>query len=175
MTTGQWKGVFIVLMLVFISATHAHDGTVNISGTIQDNTCELAPDSQNKTIDMGIFAASQFRQSGDFSAAKKLTLNLQYCGPAASGATVTFSGTADTQNPEMFALEAAAESAKGLALGIYDTDGKPIAPGKSSASVALKPGQTSASLNFLARYVAVQDSVSAGSANGVVTFVVDYD
>lgn len=174
MTSGQWKGVVIVLMLVFISATHAHDGTVNISGTIQDNTCELAPDSQNKSIDMGTFAASQFRQSGDFSPVKTISLNLENCGPAASGATVTFSGTAEVQNPDMFALEAAADSAYGLALGIYDTDGKPIAPGKTSASVALKPGQVSVSLNFSARYVAVQDSVSAGSANATVTFVVSY-
>lgn len=53
MTSGQWKGVIILLMVLFISAAQAHDGTVSISGTIQDNTCELAPDSKNKNGQYG--------------------------------------------------------------------------------------------------------------------------
>jgi len=174
MTSGQWKGVVIVLMLVFISATHAHDGTVNISGTIQDNTCELAPDSQNKSIDMGTFVAAQFSRVGDFSPAKMFTLNLQSCGPAASGATVTFSGTADAHNPDVFALEAAADSAYGLALGIFDADGKRIAPGATSDAVELKPGEASVELDFSARYVSVLNSVTAGKGNVTLTFKINY-
>jgi len=174
MTSGQWKSVLILLTLLIISATYAHDGTVNISGTIQDNTCELAPDSQNKNVDMGTVAESQFSRIGDFSAAKIFTLNLQNCGPAASEASVTFSGTTDKQNPDMFAIESGADSASGLALGIYDSDGNRIAPGKSSAGVALKPAQASVQLTFTARYVSVMEDVTAGSANVIVTFVVNY-
>ncbi|MGE8030151.1 fimbrial protein [Enterobacter mori] len=175
MTLGQWKGVLIVLMVVFISPCHAHDGTVNISGTIQDNTCELAPDSQNKKVNMGSVADAQFSRAGDFSVAKSFTLNLQNCGPAASEATVTFSGTADTQNPELFAIESGADSATGLALGLFDSNGKRIAPGGTSEGVVLTPGQSFVALAFSARYVAVRDSVTAGNANVAVTFVVGYD
>lgn len=175
MTSGQWKGVLIWLMLVFISATHAHDGTVNISGTIQDNTCELAPDSQNKSIDMGTFAASQFRRSGDFSPTKKFTLNLQNCGPAASGAKVSFSGTANTQNNKLFAIDSDEGGASGIALGIYDVDGKLIQPGDMSKDIILKPGQSSVSMVFYANYVATQDEVKPGNANVLVSFSVKYD
>ncbi|BBJ66361.1 MULTISPECIES: fimbrial protein [Enterobacter] len=174
MTSGQWKGVMILLLVLFISVAHGHDGTVNISGTIQDNTCELAPDSQNKTVDMGVVAASQFRRAGDFSPATHFTLNLQNCGPAASGATVTFSGSADGQDPELFAIAAEADSANGLALGIFDRNGKLIAPGKTSTEVILKAGQASVVMEFSARYVSVQNSVTVGSANAVVTFIVNY-
>ncbi|MEQ0826538.1 fimbrial protein [Enterobacter dykesii] len=174
MTSGQWKGVMILLLIGFISAADAHDGTVNISGTIQDNTCELAPDSQNKSVDMGTVAGSQFRRAGDFSPAKHFTLSLQNCGPAASEATVTFSGTADSQNPELFAIEAVTDSASGLAMGIYDSIGQRIAPGETSSGVMLKPGQTSVELDFFARYVTVMDSVRVGNANVVVTFMVNY-
>lgn len=174
MTAGQWKGVIILLMFLSIAAVHAHDGTVNISGTIQDNTCELSPDSQNKSVDMGTVVGSQFSRTGDFSTAKTFTLNLQNCGPAASEATVTFSGTANAQNAELYALEAGADSASGLALGIYDSDGQRIAPGETSAGVVLKPGQDSVAMAFSARYVAVMDSVTAGSANVTVTFIVNY-
>ncbi|HFK5719089.1 fimbrial protein [Enterobacter asburiae] len=175
MTSGQWKGVIILLMVLFISAAQAHDGTVSISGTIQDNTCELAPDSKNKTVNMGAVVGPQFRRIGDFSPAKPFTLNLENCGPAASEATVTFSGMADTQNPGLYALDAGADSASGLALGIYDSKGQRIAPGETSAGVVLKPGQASVTMDFSARYVAVLDSVKVGSANVTVTFVVNYN
>lgn len=174
MTSGQWKGVVIFLTVLLIAAAHSHDGTVNISGIIQDNTCELAPDSQNKTVSMGAVAGAQFSQVGDFTPAKNFTLNLQNCGPAASEATVTFSGSQDAQNPELFALEAATDAANGLALGVYDSKGQPIAPGGTSEGVPLEPGQSSVEMAFSARYVAVQDSVTAGSANVLVTFVVNY-
>lgn len=174
MTSGQLNGVIILLMVLFIAAAHAHDGTVNISGTIQDNTCELAPDSQNKTVDMGTVAGQQFSRVGDFSPAKKFTLNLQNCGPAASEATVTFSGTADARNTDLFAIEQDEESATGLALGIYDGNDKRIAPGETSSGVMLKSGQASVDMDFSARYVSVIDSVKSGKANVVVTFVVNY-
>ncbi|MCU6306460.1 hypothetical protein [Enterobacter quasiroggenkampii] len=67
MMTRQLKGVIILLMILCISSAHAHDGTVNISGIIQDNTCELAPDSQNKQVNMGIITEIQFGRVGDFS------------------------------------------------------------------------------------------------------------
>lgn len=175
MASGQCKGVMILLLIGFISAGDAHDGTVNISGTIQDNTCELAPDSQNKRVDMGVVVGSQFRRTGDFSPAMKFSLDLQNCGPAASEATMTFSGTADAQNPKLYAIEAGSDSASGLALGIYSSDGERIAPGEASAGVILKPGQASVEMDFTARYVTVKDEVTVGSANAMVTFVVNYE
>ncbi|MCU6278863.1 fimbrial protein [Enterobacter quasiroggenkampii] len=174
MSIGQCNCLIIPLMLFCISATHAHDGMVNISGVIQDNTCELAPDSQNKQVDMGTFTGGQFGRIGDFSPAKSFSLNLQNCGPAASEATVTFSGAADLSNPDFFAIDAEADSARGLALGIYDASGTRVVPGATSDAFKLQPLQTAVKLDFSARYVSVLDSVSAGNANVTVTFVVNY-
>lgn len=68
---------------------------------------------------MGIVTHAQFSRIGDFSPTKGFTLNLQNCGPAAREATVTFSGTQDSQNPDLFVLEAARDAANGLTLGVY--------------------------------------------------------
>ena len=174
MILEQWKSVIILLMVLLIAAAQAHDGTVNISGTIQDNTCELAPDSRNKMVNMGTVVGAQFSRVGDFSPAKHFTLNLENCGPAASEATVTFAGTADSQNSALFSFDPGTESATGLALGIYDSNGQRIAPGETSAAIALKPGQASVVMDFSARYVAVMDSVMVGSVSVTVTFVVGY-
>ncbi|MEP8888259.1 fimbrial protein [Enterobacter roggenkampii] len=168
----------LMLAVMFsISFCEAHDGSVTITGTIQDNTCEVAPDSQNKKVEMGDYAREQFRQKGDSSAMKPFTINLDNCGPAASGAKVTFSGTPDTTDNTLFALETGVEeeTASGLALGIYENNGQKISPNSSSSSVPLKPKQASVALDFTARYVAVNDSVTVGSAQTTVTFSVLYD
>ncbi|HBU6130979.1 TPA: fimbrial protein [Enterobacter chuandaensis] len=175
MTTERVKIISILLMFFWGAAVKAHDGQVNISGTIQDNTCELAPDSQNKMVDMGIVAGAQFSQTGDFTPVKRFILNLQNCGPAASGARVMFSGIADAQNNKLFAIETGEGAASGIALGIYDDSGNIIKPGDMSGATTLKPGQTSAALSFMANYVAKQNTVTPGAANVTVTFSVNYD
>lgn len=168
----------LMLTVMFnISFSEAHDGSVIITGTIQDNTCEVAPDSQNKKVEMGDYARGQFRQKGHSSPMKPFTINLDNCGPAANGAKVTFSGTPDTTDNTLFALESGAEdeAASGLALGIYENNGQKIPPNSTSSGVPLKSGQASVALDFMARYVAVNDSVTVGSALTIVTFSVLYD
>ncbi|MCU6306628.1 fimbrial protein [Enterobacter quasiroggenkampii] len=175
MTSGKWKGVSILLMFIFIAAAQAYDGTVNISGLIQDNTCELAPDSQNNNINMGVVVAAQFSRLGDFSQAKKFTIYLENCGPAASEATITFTGSVSLENDKFFSLDGIGEDvAKGLALGIFDNYGNIISPGQSSRGYAIKPNQDTVSLDFSARYVAVDETVTPGSADTTVTFIINY-
>ncbi|MCU6398538.1 fimbrial protein [Enterobacter quasiroggenkampii] len=99
---------------------------------------------------------------------------MQNCGPAANEATVTFSGTADTSNPNFFAIDTEADSASGLALGIFDASGMRIVPGATSGAVVLKPSQTAVQLDFSARYISVSNNVTAGNANVTVAFVVNY-
>ena len=167
-------GLVFILSIGLCASVLSHDGEVKITGTIQDNTCELAPDSQKNFIPMGKVAKSQFTEVGDFVPAKSFSLSLQNCGPAASEATVTFSGTPDEKNNKLFALNELPDSATGLALGIYDANGMRIAPGETSKGVALQPGQTAVKLWFAARYESVEESVTAGKAVVTVTFIVNY-
>ncbi|BBW44812.1 TPA: fimbrial protein [Enterobacter asburiae] len=166
--------IMCLLLNVFIFDVEAHDGTVTISGTIQDNTCELATDSQNKTVEMGVLAVNQFTRKGNQTPEKAFSINLINCGPAASEASVTFSGTPDPQVNTLYSLDHSSDAATGIALGIYDSNAQPIAPGAQSLGVALEPGQTSVELAFTARYVSVDDNVEMGSANVYVTFIVNY-
>lgn len=168
-------GLALVLAMGLCTSVLSHDGEVKITGTIQDNTCELAPDSQSKKVLMGSVATKQFMHTGDVAPAKPFSINLQNCGPAASEATVTFSGTPDSENGDLFALENGTDAAKGLALGIYDNDGKRIAPGGTSRGVVLTADQTSVELRFSARYEAVTEGVTAGRADATATFIVNYN
>lgn len=168
------KFLSIFPCVVFVTAAIAHDGTVTISGTIQDNTCELAPDSKNKIVNMGEMANTQFRKAGDASIAKSFTIDLQNCGPAANEAEITFSGTTDSKNNDLFAIEKGIDSATGVALGLYDAEGQQLLPDKHSSSIVLKPNESSVAIEYMARYVAVMDDVTAGKANVALTFVLNY-
>ncbi|HDS6850949.1 TPA: fimbrial protein [Enterobacter cancerogenus] len=175
MTRSQRYKVVFILMFMVLPAANGHDGTVNISGTIQDNTCEISPDSQSKIVTLGTVVATQFTFAGERAPAVPFSIHLQNCGPAASEAQVTFSGTPDAQNKDLFTLESGTDSASGVAVGIYDTDGKRLSPGTASAGVVIKPGQASVELAFTARYVSVDDTVKAGIANATVLYEMLYN
>lgn len=167
--------VIFLLCIVSYATVASHDGMVNITGTIQNMTCDVSPDSQNKTVDMGTMAQEQFRKAGDSSLPKVFTINLENCGPAASEAVVTFTGTSDEMNHDYYAIESGQDSATGLALGIYDSEGTVLPSGTKSSGFALTPGQESVSLTFMAKYIAVSGNITAGSADSLVTFQISYN
>jgi type 1 fimbria pilin len=167
--------LFLIAFLNIISlGLEAHDGTFNISGTIQDNTCELSPDSQSKIIDMGSLSAKDFARKGFHSAAKEFSVNLINCGPAASEASITFTGTPSSQMSDFYAIDTSKDAAKGLALGIYDGSGNLLPPDKASEGISIKVDQSAVEMKFFANYVALEDTVVSGSANVTVTFIVSY-
>lgn len=156
-------------------SVNAHDGTVKISGIIQDNTCELAPDSQYKEVNMGALARKQFTHAGESTPFKTFVIHLNNCGPAAEEATVMFSGTLSQSNQSFFSIDGNSDAATGIALGIYNNNGKQIQPNEKSDGIALTPGQSTVNLAFMARYVAMQSNVTSGNADVSITFSVIYD
>ncbi|HGL6357607.1 TPA: fimbrial protein [Citrobacter amalonaticus] len=171
------KRIIAILPLVaffYIINADAHDGTINISGIIQDNTCEVASDSVIKFVDMGTLSVKQFSEKGVRSQAKQFSINLVDCGPAASEATVTFTGTPSDQEKELYSVDPETDAGSGIALGIYDSKGNLLPPDKPSEGIPLKGGEDSVELKFSASYQSVVDDVTPGSANVSVTFVVNY-
>ncbi|AHW95299.1 fimbrial protein [Enterobacter asburiae] len=166
--------ITFIYMCILCSPAFAHDGIVSISGTIQDNTCELAVDSKDIIIKMGAINGNQSHQPGDSLSSVPFSINLKNCGPAASEASVTFTTGTGAVNSDFYALDNEADSAGGIALGIYTLDGVEIKPGLPSPGFTLKSGQQSVELTFLARYVAISKEITAGVANVTATFVVNY-
>lgn len=166
---------FAALWLMLLAAGgQAHDGRVNITGVINDNTCTLSPDSQSFTVKLGNVSNRQFYRAGDGSAWQAFTLDLRNCGSTASGVTVSFSGQTDRFNADLLALDGGADSASGVGIAIYNADKTPIALGDMSELLALLPGESSVQLRFYARYVADGGVVSAGEANATATFILTY-
>jgi type 1 fimbria pilin len=151
------------------------DASINISGTIRDNTCYVSPDSQSKEVELGNVSAHQFQKTGDASAVQPFSINLEDCGGSINTISVTFSGEQDSDNPQLLAIDSAEGKASGVAVAIYDQTRTLLPLGLASTGYALETGVTTTSLSFFARYLSTQDTVTSGSAEATATFVVNYE
>lgn len=159
----------------YFSQATAHDGTVNITGSILDNTCSVSSDSKNISVVLGNVDSRQFDTAGAGARYEPFTIHLENCGAAASRLRVTFSGIADAASPQLLAVTAGTGSAQGVGIGIYDTSKTLIPLNTAGEDTPLTANQSSVSLPFFARYVADGQTVTTGPANATTTFSLAYD
>lgn len=166
--------LLVGICIVISKIADAHDGQVNITGSIQSNTCIVDTDSKNMTVSMGSVSSKQFYEAGATSAAQKFTIKLIKCGDAATAVKVTFRGTSDGRDPRLLALDGGTGSASGMGIAILDLNRQPVALNTQSVNYAITPGALTVSLDFYAEYKANGAAVNAGDANATATFVLDY-
>ncbi|WP_455428392.1 fimbrial protein [Dryocola sp. LX212] len=170
---NYWLPVVLSTCL-WLPVSWAHDGTVNVTGSITDNTCTVSPDSKALTVSMGTVSSKTFSRAGDGAAYQPFNIVLEKCGGAASSVSVSFTGTADSQNTSLLSLTGGEGYATGLAVGIYDRDKNFIPLNTAGEETGLTPNQPSVTLNFYARYVASGAAVTPGIANAAGTFMLIY-
>lgn len=163
-----------ILLVSIVGNANAHDGAINISGTIIDKTCTVSPDSTNFTVTLGNIPSKQLERKGDGSRYEFFSINLEKCGADASGVTVAFNGPKDSQNADLLALSSVEGGASGMGIGIYNQDKSLIPVGSDSVPIALMPNQASVSIGFYARYISDGGDVNTGIANASATFTLTY-
>ncbi|MGS2871651.1 fimbrial protein [Enterobacter huaxiensis] len=166
--------LFATLLLARQNAAQAHDGQINITGTIQSNTCIVDTDSQNMTVNMGNVASKQFNQTGATAAVQAFIIKLAKCGDAARSVSVTFSGTVDSHDDRLLGIDGGSTAATGMGIAILDLNRQLVPLNTQSVKYPLTPGAQSVNLNFFAEYMANGDTVMAGDANATATFVLNY-
>jgi len=164
-----------VTALCYSGFALAHDGTINVTGTINDNTCSVSADSKALTVSMQDVANRQFARAGDGGPWQPFVLHLERCGGAAKQVSVTFAGTADTADPELLATGSGSDAAQGVAIALYDRDKTPIPINSSAEVTTLTPHQAKVDLPFYARYMANGETVRTGRASATATFSLVYD
>lgn len=162
------------LSLAWQNAAQAHDGQINITGTIQSNTCIVDTDSQNMTVDMRNVASKQFYQAGATAAAQSFVIKLVKCGDAATAVSVTFNGTVDGRDNRLLAIDKGSAAATGMGIAILDLNRQIVPLNTQSINYPLTPGAQSVNLSFFAEYMANGDTVKAGDANATATFLLNY-
>ncbi|MBG0625894.1 fimbrial protein [Enterobacter quasiroggenkampii] len=170
---------FFPLAMLFsgMPITYADDGAsinLQIFGTIIGESCDVDVNSKEQTVDLGDFDASEFPVPGTTSPEKAFTIDLNNCSRAIQGTKVWFSGTPDSNNPDLLALSdtgkgTATEMATGVGVELLNAELNPIKINNvESAIYPLKQGDNS--LTFNLRYKSTLPAVTPGNATAIMYF-----
>lgn len=172
----------ITMATFFVSATlamasaNAADGTINFTGEITDQACTVDIGSSNTmTVDLGRVARTSFKAAGDESDATKFTIKLIDCPSSVTSAKVKFDGANDLSNSDLLAITQEPAAANGVAIKLMTAD-KSL-QGLNQVNSYSYPLVSTAdnNLDFYASYQATQAAVTAGPANAVANFTVNYN
>ncbi|MCG8710759.1 fimbrial protein [Brenneria sp. 4F2] len=159
-----------------LPSAQAELGTTNmqLTATLVSNSCSVSVASQEQTVNMGILATKAFSAGKAGADPVRFNINLESCGSAVSSVSATFSGTADANDATLLALNADSVATH-VGIAILDKDRNRIPIGNASEQYPLTAGVSNAQLVFYGQYVATQNNVTPGSANGDATFTLNYE
>ncbi|WHP33243.1 long polar fimbrial protein LpfE [Trabulsiella odontotermitis] len=166
-------GLCCLPLLALAKTDIGSPGDLHFSLSIRQGTCELV--QSDFSVEMGEVSLARGQNVGDALNSVPFTLGLQHCGDVVT-ARVTMDGAADTDNPDLFALDKG--GADGVALKIVDANGKiqkPKSTDATSHDFAITPTQGMISLAWTASYVVTHTPVKSGAANALVNFSVEYE
>lgn len=146
-------------------------GQLHFSITITNKTCEL--EKAALEVDMGKVALPKSASIGNVLSQRDFALELKDCD-GLSKASVTMDSLPDSDDNSLFALDAG--GATGIALKIEDDKGTQQVP-KASGGTAIDWPITgaSATLNYHASYVIVNNKPTSGKADALVNFSITYE
>ena len=156
--------------------TPAADSTITISGYVRDNTCAVAGESKDFTVDLMNNAARQLHAVGATTPLVPFRIVLSPCGSSVTAVKVGFVGVADSSNTELLKLDGGASAAAGMGVQILDARQTALPLNAASSAIAwttLTPSQAN-TLNFYARLMATQVPVTAGHVNATATFTLEF-
>lgn len=159
-------------------AAKTEKGSLKVRTVVRNNTCSVSSASQTIAINMGAEATKLFYRAGVEARDNPFDIILENCGPAAKGVKASLTGKPHPADPSVFEINnpQAAGSSKNVGITVYDKDGKRVQPGKTSGTYLLNGAASNGTgLRFVARYISTAMPVTAGRADGIMTFTLTYD
>ncbi len=159
-----------------VAAQAAGDSAqIQVRGKVLANTCVIDDNSATQTVDLP--AVSDRDLAGNTITGEKIfTIRFNDCGSSVGKLLITASGRQDSNNNQAFAnVLDDAGGAKGVAVYVYQTDGKTLfePSGKSTETYTLTPS-VSNNLTFKAAYVGTLSKVTAGEFCTTVNMTFNY-
>jgi major type 1 subunit fimbrin (pilin) len=157
-------------LLVMMAATtsHAADGQVEFTGTINDNACTINSESVKKSVDMGQVRIADFANTvGATAGSTPFSISLENCsGSTLKNASVKFSGQQAGTDATVLGMIGDNQVA-GVGIQIADArTGNKLDLNAASNDYVLRP--QSNTFDFTASYVRlVADTAASGDTPGV--------
>ncbi|MEG9670042.1 fimbrial protein [Serratia bockelmannii] len=155
---------------------YAADGSVDIEVTFVHGTCNLTAGSKNMQVALGNISRAELASTGATSKPVDFTVEATDCVP---GLTVwfRFDGVAADQNNKAFAL-GSGSVAEGVGVQVADVSSyeEYVKIPNSTSGYGEIPGKDGTfSQPFNARYIALTDKVTPGTANATIQLNLVYD
>ncbi|OCS45130.1 fimbrial protein [Ralstonia pickettii] len=170
------KQAFAAAVIAAVSASafaagNGNPGTITFNGEIVAGACGISGDTLDQTVSLGQVPANLFSKLGDRSQATPFNIQLTDCDTStAKNAYFTFTGTADTVTPGLFATTG---SAANVGVRLQTASGEYLDNGaEQKAPVVLSNGNNT--VQFAAMYESTAATVTPGLANSVANFTVRY-
>ncbi|XXD07997.1 fimbrial protein [Klebsiella sp. R445] len=164
----------IISSLTLSSVAFADDGKINFVGSITDVACTVTNDVSNPlTVTLGNVSRTVFTGAGSTAAPTKFTIALTECPDTVTSATVKFDGVSHAVENTILALNDDPGVATGVGIQLADVNNNTIPLYTASQPYSLGGGSNN--LDFMARYYATSDTVTAGPANSTSNFTIVYN
>nr|WP_314265926.1 fimbrial protein [uncultured Moellerella sp.] len=152
----------------------ANDGTIDFTGEIIDNACELSSGSDALKVNLGKVSKTALPSAGSTAAATKFSIKLINCPATITSASVKFDAESYLGDDSVITLKNDPNVATGVGIQIMDDTNKVIPLFTESKAYSLKENVEN-NLDFRARYIAKSDTITTGPANGNATFTINYN
>lgn len=155
-------------------ADSASLGSVNLElhVSVINHSCSVAVADQRKIVALGRWTTRDLADAGSHTSAVPFSVTLNNCPPSGP-VTITFSGTPDTNDGRLLALNNYS-TARNVAVELLDSKGNPLSLQATSNEVKASP-EGEASFAFYARYRSPNGRVTAGSADADATLILGYE
>ena len=156
--------------IVAVNNALAADGTIDFTGEIIDQACELAAGSDALKVNLGQVSKKALPNAGSTAAATKFTIKLINCPATVTTASVKFDADSYIGDDEVIKLK----EETGVGIQITDDTNKIVPLFTASKAYPLQQNVEN-NLDFRARYIAKSDTVTPGPANATATFTINYN
>ncbi|AUJ83706.1 fimbrial protein [Enterobacter cancerogenus] len=167
-----FKRALLVSSLLLTSQAFAANGNgiVHFTGEIIDSTCEVSTGTKDQTVDLGKVNKSTFTDVGSTASVQAFQIDLVNCPQTYKKANARFDGTEDGDGY----LKLNNGGATGVAIAIYNRADNSLLKLYNQSKTADISAEGTASLPFMARYIATSSTVTAGLANADSEFTITY-
>lgn len=155
-----------ILALTSMTAS-AVDLTVRFTGSFVQGTCSFTVND----VDLGTYEATTFTGSTQ-TPWTSVTINRGSCTPDISTIHMTFSGTADSNNPAYFAVASSSGNVTGVGIETSNMNNQYITP---NTTVLDWPISIGPSYSLQAHLVQTRPSVTAGTIKTPITIQFTYN
>lgn len=177
-TTALFYAVsFLVCTYAFASHTYSvvvDGGMVHMRGAITAEACSVSTANRDFFVNMGEFRSNQFSGLGSYAPPVPFEITLTECDVEVSKRiAINFLGVSDGKDPLVLKAGSGINSASGVGLAIFDSEGNIIPPNALPYTVNYL-SRKERSLRFIARYRATSYQVTGGNADAFAWVTLSY-